>query len=74
MGKVGASITSNIQVETTTLFIRGEKSDYILDEDWDDILKIFPNAKLETIANAGHWVQAEQPKVFMEHLLGFLKA
>ena len=74
MVKVGAPITADIPVETTTLFIRGEKSNYILDEDWADILKTFPNAKLQTIANAGHWVQAEQPKVFVEHLLAFLRS
>ncbi|GLU51951.1 alpha/beta fold hydrolase [Dyadobacter frigoris] len=74
MAKVGSPITAKKPVETPTLFIRGEKSNYILDEDWDDILKIFPNAKLDTIADAGHWVQAEQPKVFVEHLLTFLKS
>ncbi|MCF0057284.1 alpha/beta fold hydrolase [Dyadobacter sp. CY356] len=74
MAKVGAPITTEKPVETSTLFMRGEKSNYILDEDWNDILKIFPNAKLETIADAGHWVQAEQPKVFVGHLLAFLKS
>ena len=74
MGKVGAEITASKPVETSTLFIRGAKSDYILDEDWDNILKIFPNAQLNTIENAGHWVQAEQPKVFVEHLLNYLNS
>jgi esterase len=74
MAKVGAPIQATQPVETATLFIRGEKSNYILDEDWADILKIFPNAKLDTIADAGHWVQAEQPKAFLEHLLTFLKS
>jgi len=74
MGKVGAEITASNPVETSTLFIRGSKSDYILDEDWDTILKIFPNAQLDTIENAGHWVQAEQPKAFVEHLLNFLNS
>jgi len=74
MAKVGAAIRTTKPVETATLFMRGDKSDYILDEDWEDILKIFPNAKLDTIANAGHWVQAEQPKTFVGDLLAFLKA
>ncbi|MCF2443126.1 alpha/beta fold hydrolase [Dyadobacter sp. CY345] len=72
MANVGAEIISSTPVETPALFIRGAKSNYILDEDWEDILKIFPNAQLETIENAGHWVQAEQPKIFVEHLLNFL--
>lgn len=73
MPKVGAKIESENEVTAPTLFMRGDKSHYILDEDWDNILKIFPNAKLETIENAGHWIQAEQPKSFMEHLLTFIK-
>ncbi|MDQ6480790.1 alpha/beta fold hydrolase [Dyadobacter sp. LHD-138] len=74
MANVGAPIRTTKPVETSALFIRGEKSDYVLDEDWDGILKIFPNAKLETITNAGHWIQAEQPKAFVECLLAYLNA
>ena len=74
MAKVGAPIHAAKPVETSALFIRGEKSDYILDEDWEDILKIFPNAQLDTIADAGHWVQAEQPRAFVEHLLVYLNS
>jgi len=72
MVNVGAEIISSRPVETPTLFIRGAKSDYILDSDWEDILKIFPNASLETIEGAGHWVQAEQPKIFVERLMHYL--
>jgi esterase len=72
MAKVGAAVISTKPVEVPVLFMRGDKSDYILDEDWEEILKIFPNAKLVTIENSGHWVQAEQPKVFVENLLNFV--
>ncbi len=73
MANVGAEIKSNQKVETPALFMRGEKSNYILDEDLEGILDLFPNARLETIADAGHWVQAEQPKAFVSTLLDFLK-
>jgi esterase len=53
--------------------MRGEKSNYIKDEDWKDILRMFPNAELKTIAGAGHWIQAEQPQAFLESLMEFLK-
>ena len=72
MSKIGNATSYDAPVNNPTLFIRGEKSDYIKDEDWEDILKIFPNAELETIANAGHWVQAEQPKAFVACLMAFL--
>ena len=72
MANVGDAIKTTQPVDTPALFIRGDRSDYILDEDWEDILKIFPNAKLDTIENAGHWIQAEQPKAFIKSLLDFL--
>ena len=62
----------NIEVWTPTLFIRGAMSNYILDEDWDEIEEIFPDATLETIENAGHWVHSEQPEEFIEMVLGFV--
>ncbi|MEM8908522.1 MAG: alpha/beta fold hydrolase, partial [Bacteroidota bacterium] len=44
--------------EAPTLFIRGGQSDYVQDQDWPGILRYFPQAKLETIAESGHWVHA----------------
>jgi pimeloyl-ACP methyl ester carboxylesterase len=61
-----------IEVWTPTLFLRGAMSNYILDEDWDAIEEIFPDATLETIENAGHWVHSEQPEEFIENVLGFI--
>ena len=57
---------------TETLFIRGENSGYILDKDWDGIQDLFPNSELNSIANAGHWVHAEQPQQLSESVLTFL--
>lgn len=62
----------NIEVWTPTLFLRGAMSNYILDEDWDAIEEVFPDATLETIENAGHWVHSEQPDEFIEKVLGFI--
>lgn len=61
----------NTEVMTPTLFIRGALSNYILDEDWDDIEQLFPDSTLETIENAGHWVHAEAPKEFLNLVLTF---
>ena len=57
-----------------TLFIRGEKSDYIRDSDMELIREYFPSANLETVAGAGHWVHYEAPKPFIEKVSQFLKA
>ncbi len=55
-----------------TLFIRGEKSNYIVDEDLDEIEERYPDMHLVTIPGAGHWVHAEAPDFFMNTVLEFL--
>lgn len=72
MANVGQAITTDTPVTIPTLFMRGDRSDYILDEDWDGIQQIFTDSKLDTISNSGHWIQAEQPKAFLESLFNFL--
>ena len=70
-------IIGNIAIDTVielpTLFIRGERSRYIQDEDWSHILDCFHDAHLKTIPNAGHWVHAENPTDFSVAVLYFLK-
>jgi len=48
------------------LFIRGDRSNYILDKDQIDIKKHYPNSSFVTIADAGHWVHADQPIRLLE--------
>ncbi|WP_372860726.1 alpha/beta fold hydrolase [Spongiibacter sp.] len=47
-----------------TLFIRGELSRYIVDDNRVGIMRQFPDSRLETIAGAGHWLHAERPREF----------
>ncbi|RKD90562.1 alpha/beta fold hydrolase [Mangrovibacterium diazotrophicum] len=54
------------------LFIRGAKSNYLTEEDVKMVKEIYPEAVIETIPDAGHWLHAEQPKLFMEALLRFI--
>ena len=55
-----------------TLFISGEKSNYILPQDEFQIKQQFPYSSIVTIKNAGHWVQAENPTDFNEVVKDFL--
>lgn len=55
-----------------TLFIGGEKSNYILPQDDFLIKQQFPNSELITIANAAHWVQANNPVDFAKVVKTFL--
>ena len=56
---------------TPTLFLRGELSNYILPEDFEGIEAAFPDATIETIPHAGHWLHAEQPELFFDAVMGF---
>ncbi len=55
------------------LFIKGADSDYITSADSEIIQTIFPTAELVTIPNAGHWVHAEQPELFLKNVRYFLE-
>jgi pimeloyl-ACP methyl ester carboxylesterase len=57
----------------STLFLKGEKSDYILPSDEENIFTLFPNAKIVSIKDAGHWVHAENPVDFISETSIFLK-
>ncbi|MFQ3244842.1 MAG: esterase [Arenicella sp.] len=56
-----------------TLFVSGEKSDYLLDSHHDQIVKFFPAAHFKAIPKAGHWLHAEQPQTVLDSLLKFLQ-
>jgi pimeloyl-ACP methyl ester carboxylesterase len=49
-------------------FLKGADSDYIMPDDYPDILKIFPAAEINEIENAGHWLHADQPARVAESL------
>lgn len=59
-------------ISTPTLFVKGDKSGYIQEDDQADILEQFPNARFVNIEAAGHWVHAENPDAFFEAVLDFL--
>lgn len=62
----------NQRVDVKTLFIRGEKSNYILDGDFESIKNLFPNSEIKTVMGAGHWVHAEKPREFYEMVNEFI--
>ena len=72
INEVGKELSYHLPIETDSLFIRGGSSDYITDEDWDEVEEIFTHADLKTIDNAGHWLHAEDPDKFYELVTNFL--
>lgn len=73
LANIGADLQYPGKFTKPTLFIRGGKSKYIRDEDWEKIVQIFPGAQLETM-DTGHWVQAEKPQEFAEKVLRWLQS
>jgi esterase len=53
------------------LFLKGEKSNYITNQNALIIKQLFPQANIETIAGAGHWVHVDQPDMVIEKMRGF---
>ncbi|MFB6247355.1 MAG: alpha/beta fold hydrolase [Salinibacter sp.] len=58
--------------EGPTLFVRGGRSDYVSEADLPGIRDHFPNARLVTIDDAGHWVHADAPDAFADAVVDFL--
>jgi len=52
--------------------LKGERSGYLSERDWTDILKIFPAAELITIKNAGHWLHSDNADEVITSLLSLL--
>jgi pimeloyl-ACP methyl ester carboxylesterase len=59
--------------DTPSLFVRGEKSNYVTNADLPEIERRFPNYTLKTIESAGHWLHAEKPDAFFECVMDFIK-
>ncbi len=71
--EVGKALSTDKSYEGSTLFLGGERSNYI--ETYDDlsILRHFPEADIQTVSNAGHWLHADNPNEFFEKTATFLK-
>jgi pimeloyl-ACP methyl ester carboxylesterase len=70
---IGTALPFENTFSKPTLFLRGDKSDYITDADYETILHHFPSSRVETIKNAGHWLHAENPIDFFELAHDFLQ-
>jgi esterase len=70
--RLSEAVSSHRPFEKPTLFIRGERSNYIREKDFPAIEKLFPQAEHRKIAGAGHWVHAESPEAFLRTVREFL--
>jgi esterase len=68
------AVADNAVYRSPVLFVGGANSDYLPPEQEPAIRRLFPNARIERIENAGHWVHAEQPAAFLHTVEPFLAA
>ena len=70
--EVGEPLPPFTIFEKETLFLKGERSDYITDNEAATIEAHFPKSKIVEIKKAGHWLHAENPKQFYKEVITFL--
>ncbi|MGM5468836.1 alpha/beta fold hydrolase [Flavobacteriaceae bacterium LMO-SS05] len=73
VSEIGEALPTHLKFEKNSLFLRGDRSEYIALTDEEGIKRQFPKAKIVTISNAGHWLHAENPTDFFKETLDFIR-
>ncbi|WP_047514564.1 alpha/beta fold hydrolase [Methylophilus sp. Q8] len=60
-----------VHFDQPSLFIRGERSDYVQGSDITELQQHFPQAEFVSLPT-DHWVHAEQPQLFIQAVEAFL--
>lgn len=55
-----------------TLFIKGENSDFINNENTSAIKSLFPKSIIQEIGNSGHWIHADNPNDLVKLIRSFI--
>lgn len=69
---VGEALDFDGTFKNPSLFMGGANSNYINEEDKEDINRYFPDHKIIHLKNAGHWLHAEQPEAVVQTVKAFL--
>lgn len=69
--EIGEPLPKNNIFDGKTLFLKGEYSEYVMPNDEPLIKTHFPQAKIQSVAKAGHWLHAQNPDDFMMKSLAF---
>jgi pimeloyl-ACP methyl ester carboxylesterase len=70
---VGEGLSSEMQSDLPCLFLKGSNSEYIFETDTPLIHYHFPKAEQFTIPDSGHWLHAENPKLFFKVVTKWLQ-
>ncbi|MDH3321933.1 MAG: alpha/beta hydrolase, partial [Flavobacteriaceae bacterium] len=71
--EIGVGLPSRTMFNGKTLFLKGENSGYISQDDEALIHAHFPDSRIVTISNAGHWLHSENPTDFYNNVVEFLE-
>ncbi|MCK5856515.1 MAG: alpha/beta fold hydrolase [Bacteroidales bacterium] len=72
IGNVMPELKTTNRYTKPTLFIRGGASDFVLEKDEPAIYEHFPNADIQTMEGASHWLHSDNPELFSSIVLDFL--
>jgi len=72
VSEVGEALPTHAQFDKPTLFLRGDKSEYVMPTDTKLITQHFPQADIVTVSKAGHWLHAENPDEFYDAVTKFI--
>jgi esterase len=50
------------------IFLKGADSDYLPEDDYRDIQKVFPAAEFEEVRDAGHWIHSDKPDEVIKNI------
>jgi len=69
---IRAALEADKPFTGNVLFIKGGDSDYILPQHRSAIMHLFPAATVNIMPDCGHWLHAQQPRLFNSIVLRFL--
>ena len=76
LGHIGGFPTNNftdVSFDQPCLFVKGAKSDYLLEKHKESLFRYFPKAIIETIDGAAHWLHIDKPREVFDEILAFIK-
>ena len=73
ISNVGERVKHESKFLNNTLFLKGEYSNYIDDNDKTEITKYFPKASILTVPDSNHWLHVDNPDNFFDTILDFIK-
>jgi pimeloyl-ACP methyl ester carboxylesterase len=71
--KLSQAIENGRHYSGRAFFIRGERSEFLVEGDMGNVRRLFPKAQLTTVPEAGHLLHVESPQVFLAIVLEFLR-